>query len=85
MNRDDRAVVESAPTIEDYGLLSDCQGAALVSGDGSFDWACLPRFDSSSIFARLLDPAAGHCSLAPVAEVHECRRALRRRHHGVAH
>ena len=52
--------------IGDYALLSNCNGAALVSRAGSIDWACLPRFDSPSIFARLLDPAGGHWSIAPV-------------------
>ena len=51
--------------IEAYGLISDCQGSALVSQAGSIDWACLPRFDAPAVFARLLDPSAGHWSLRP--------------------
>ena len=53
--------------IEAYGLISDCQGSALVSQAGSIDWVCLPRFDSAALFARLLDPRAGHWSLHPAA------------------
>lgn len=53
------------PPIADYALLSDSQGAALVSRDGSIDWACLPRFDSPAIFARLLDGDGGHWRVAP--------------------
>ena len=53
--------------IEDYGLLSDCQSAALVGRDGSVDWWCQPRFDAPAVFARLLDDDAGHWSIRPDA------------------
>jgi GH15 family glucan-1,4-alpha-glucosidase len=54
--------------IADYALLSDCQGAALVSREGSIDWACLPRFDSPAVFARLLGEDAGRWRIAPRGE-----------------
>ena len=45
--------------ISDYGLIGNCRSSALVSKYGSIDWCCLPDFDSSSIFARLLDSEKG--------------------------
>src|SRR5205807_2444137 len=54
------------PSLDDYGLISDCHAAALVSRGGSIDWCCLPRFDSGSCFARLLDAErGGHFALIP--------------------
>jgi len=59
------AVNHRFPTIGSYGFLSDCHTAALVSFDGAVEWLCLPRFDSPSAFAALLDRGAGHFSLRP--------------------
>jgi pentatricopeptide repeat protein len=42
-----------------YGVIGNCRSAALVSEKGSIDWCCLPNFDSSSIFAKLLDKDKG--------------------------
>ncbi len=53
----------STTAIGDYALLSDRHSAALVSLAGSIDWLCIPRFDSPSIFARLLGEQAGYWSV----------------------
>ena len=41
-----------------YGIIGNCS-AALISSYGSLDWCCLPQFDSSSVFAKLLDDKKG--------------------------
>jgi GH15 family glucan-1,4-alpha-glucosidase len=53
------------PPIGSYGFLSDCHTSALVSYSGAIEWLCLPRFDSPSAFAALLDRGAGHFKLGP--------------------
>jgi GH15 family glucan-1,4-alpha-glucosidase len=62
--------------IQDYGLIGDTLSAALVSRLGSIDWLCWPRFDSSSVFARLLDPEGGSFGISPTAEARVSRRYL---------
>src|SRR5215208_6304835 len=62
--------------IADYGLLADCNGSALVDRAGSIDWLCMPRYDSPAIFARLLDPDAGHWSIRPAGPFGAERRYL---------
>ena len=62
--------------IGSYALLSDCNGAALVSQVGSVDWLCLPRFDSPALFARLLDHNGGHWAIGPNADAEISRRYI---------
>jgi len=42
-----------------YGVIGNCRSAALISENGSLDWLCLPQFDSSSAFAKILDKDKG--------------------------
>jgi GH15 family glucan-1,4-alpha-glucosidase len=67
---------DASTPIADYGVLADCNTAALVSKAGSIDWLCLPRYDSPAVFARLLDPDAGHWSIAPAGESTSTHRYL---------
>jgi GH15 family glucan-1,4-alpha-glucosidase len=54
------------PPIAEHGLIGDLQTAALVSTHGEIDWLCLPRFDSPSVFASLVDRRrGGHFKIAP--------------------
>lgn len=45
--------------IEDYGIIGNLKTIALVSLLGSIDYMCFPRFDSPSVFCKLLDAKKG--------------------------
>ena len=55
------------PPIAEYGLLSNCEQSCLVAPDGAVEWLCLPRPDSPSVFAALLDRSAGTFRFGPTA------------------
>jgi hypothetical protein len=53
----------------DYALVGNCQISAMLDKSGTYVWSCMPRFDSPSIFAQLLDTEkAGFWSILPDAE-----------------
>ena len=57
--------------IENYGLIGDMHSVALVGMNGSIDWFCVPRFDSPSVFAALLDDQkGGRFRIAPADDAH---------------
>jgi GH15 family glucan-1,4-alpha-glucosidase len=45
--------------IAEHGLIGDLPAVALVTTDGTIDWFLLPRFDSPSVIAPLLDDRRG--------------------------
>ena len=64
--------------IEDYGLIGDCETAALVGLDGSIDWLCWPAFNSDACFAALLGTRKhGRWLIAPADEIKKTSRRYR--------
>ncbi len=55
--------------LERYGVVGDMATLGVVADTGSVDWLCWPRYDSPSVFGRLLDADGGHWMIEPTAEV----------------
>src|SRR5215207_10013940 len=61
--------------IENYGIIGDLHTTALVGMDGSIDWLCLPRHDSPSVFAAILDDEeGGRFTISPDTEGVTCKQ-----------
>ena len=58
-------IASAFPPIADYAFLSHCEVNALVAPSGRLEWMCLPRPDSPSVFAAMLDRAAGSFCFGP--------------------
>lgn len=73
------ATIETvAEAIEDYGLIGNCAGAALVGKSGSIDWLAWPRFDSPACFAALVgNQENGRWLIAPAHQKPEISRRYR--------
>jgi GH15 family glucan-1,4-alpha-glucosidase len=69
-------VTDRYKPIAAYGLLADCNSAALVDRNGTIGWLCLPRYDSPAVFAQILDPDAGHWEIKPTSAYRTERRYL---------
>ena len=62
-----------------YGVIGNCKSAALVSQTGSIDWCCLPDFDSTSFFGKLLDrDKGGSFAIEPLGDYRITQKYLRR-------
>jgi len=59
----------------DHGAIGNGRLIALVSPTSAIEWLCLPRFDSPSVFARLLDRERGG-TFRILAGEHELRGSL---------
>jgi len=72
-------VTHVAPGIGDYGVIGDCQSAALISRDGSLDWLCWPRFDSRPFLPRSWTASAA-AGGNPPGRRRRCDAAVSARH-----
>ncbi|MDG6095484.1 glycoside hydrolase family 15 protein [Acetobacter sp. AN02] len=56
------------PLIEDYALIGNAHGAALIHRSGTIEWLCMPRFDSEAIMASLLGTPDNGCWVLRAAD-----------------
>ncbi|MEE9362122.1 MAG: glycoside hydrolase family 15 protein [Cellulophaga sp.] len=62
----------------DYGIIGNCRSAALISKKASLDWCCLPEFDSSSVFAKILDEEIGGSFEIIVSEAYTIKQRYKK-------
>ncbi len=67
-----------ASRIEDYAVIGNTCTVALVGRNGSIDWLCMPRLDSTACFAALLGAEDnGYWRIAPDCPITATRRRYR--------
>jgi GH15 family glucan-1,4-alpha-glucosidase len=70
-------MTDKYPPIGHYAIIGCSRSAALISLRGSIDWLCWPRFDSPSVFARILDyERGGYFAIRPSVPFRSKRRYL---------
>ncbi len=52
-------MIHSCPITLNHGVIGNGRVLALVSPSTHIDWLCMPRFDSASVFGRILDVEKG--------------------------
>src|ERR1700694_1371679 len=63
--RELRRPTAAAPPSGPHASLSDGETTALIAPSGNVEWLCLPRMDSPSVFAAILDRDAGSFRIGP--------------------
>ncbi len=59
----------------DFGLIGNCAFLALIGKDTNIEWMCLPRFDSSPVFGKLIGgESGGEFSIRPEAPDYGCEQ-----------
>ncbi|MBW2712488.1 MAG: glycoside hydrolase family 15 protein [Deltaproteobacteria bacterium] len=67
---------DEPPAIGMHGIIGDGETCGLIGVDGAVDWLCMPRFDSPSVFASLLDQdSGGTFRISPVQRPFESLQA----------
>ncbi|MBK8094654.1 MAG: glycoside hydrolase family 15 protein [Verrucomicrobiaceae bacterium] len=54
----DPTLAQTTPKL-DHGVIGNGRVLALISPTSAIEWLCMPRFDSPSVFARILDRESG--------------------------
>ena len=60
-DRSDGEADDRYKPIEDYALIGDCHGCALVARNGDIDWCTMGRFDATPLLFPVLDAGKGGC------------------------